>query len=67
MHIRITTQENCYRGILSPNNQYNIYQNKYSRLSKLSFFPCLIQRLNLLTVSQEQPLRFVQPLPKYPN
>jgi hypothetical protein len=27
----------CYRGILSPNNQYNIYYTKYSGLS-----PCLL-------------------------
>jgi hypothetical protein len=35
-------------GVLNPNNQYNIYWNKYNRLSIILFFPRLVPRLNLL-------------------
>jgi len=49
-------------GVLNSNNQYTIYWTKYSRLSKISFYPRLILRLNLL--HRNARARPIEPSPK---
>ena len=48
---RVLHIHNAVTGVLNPNNQYNIYWIKYSRLSMFSFSPRFFLKLNLLPFS----------------
>ena len=41
-------------GELNPNNQYNVYLNKFNRISICSFSPCVFQKLNLWPPSSKR-------------
>ena len=44
----------CVTGVLSPNNQYNIYWSKYDRLSKYLFLSSSYPKTQLLVPEQQE-------------